>query len=140
MEDKRIIKVFLDDDLAPFAEFKPPVKMMLDTTKITDGKHRLKIIAKSTDGVEGIKIVPFEVRNGPAIDLVGLKENDVVDDKITLTINAYGSERKDFFVVTGSETPKGIPSWVWAILIGFFGWAIFYAIMYWNQDNYSSFF
>lgn len=140
MEDKRIIKVFLDDDPAPFAEFKPPVKMMLDTTKITDGRHKLKIIAKSTDGVEGIKIVPFEVRNGPAIDLVGLKENDVVDDKVTLTINAYGSERKDFFVVTGSETPKGIPSWVWAILIGFFGWAMFYAIMYWNQDNYSSFF
>lgn len=140
MEDKRIIKVFLDDDPAPFAEFKPPVKMMLDTTKITDGKHQLKIIAKSTDGVEGIKIVPFEVRNGPAIDLVGLKENDVVDDKVTLTINAYGSERKDFFVVTGSETPKGIPSWVWAILIGFFGWALFYAIMYWNQDSYSSFF
>lgn len=140
MEDKRIIKVFLDDDSTPFAEFKPPVKMMLDTTKITDGKHKLKIIAKSTDGVEGIKIVPFEVRNGPAIDLVGLKENDVVDDKVTLTINAYGSERKDFFVVTGSETPKGIPSWVWAILIGFFGWALFYAIMYWSPDNYSSFF
>lgn len=140
MEDKRIIKVFLDDDSTPFAEFKPPVKMMLDTTKITDGKHKLKIIAKSTDGVEGIKIVPFEVRNGPAIDLVGLKENDVVDDKVTLTINAYGSERKDFFVVTGSETPKGIPSWVWAILITFFGWALFYAIMYWNPENYTSFF
>ncbi len=140
MEDKRIIKVFLDDDPAPFAEFKPPVKMMLDTTKITDGKHKLKIIAKSTDGVEGIKIVPFEVRNGPAIDLVGLKENDIVDDKVTLTINAYGSERKDFFVVTGSETPKGIPSWVWAILITFFGWALFYAIMYWGPDNYTSFF
>ena len=140
MEDKRIIKVFLDDDSTPFAEFKPPVKMMLDTTKITDGKHKLKIIAKSTDGVEGIKIVPFEVRNGPAIDLVGLKENDVVDDKVTLTINAYGSERKDFFVVTGSETPKGIPSWVWAILITFFGWALFYAIMYWSPENYTSFF
>mgnify|MGYP006198644791 CR=1 FL=1 len=136
--DRRL--VWLDDDSTPFAEFKPPVKMMLDTTKITDGKHKLKIIAKSTDGVEGIKIVPFEVRNGPAIDLVGLKENDVVDDKVTLTINAYGSERKDFFVVTGSETPKGIPSWVWAILITFFGWALFYAIMYWNPENYTSFF
>jgi hypothetical protein len=140
MEDKRIIKVYLDDEPTPFAEFKPPVKVMLDTTKIPDGKHSLKIIAKSTDGVEGIRIVPFEVRNGPAIDIVGLKDNDVVDNNLTLTINAYGSERKDFFVVTGSETPKPIPSWVWAILIGFIGWAMFYFIMYWNADSYTSFF
>ncbi len=140
MEDKRIIKVYLDDEPTPFAEFKPPVKVMLDTTKIPDGKHSLKIIAKSTDGVEGIRIVPFEVRNGPAIDIVGLKDNDVVDNNLTLTINAYGSERKDFFVVTGSETPKPIPSWVWAILIGFIGWAMFYFIMYWSADSYTSFF
>lgn len=140
MEDKRIIKVYLDDDLNPFAEFKPPVKVMLDTTKIPDGKHTLKIVAKSTDGVEGIRVVPFEVRNGPAIDIVGLKDNDVVDNNLTLTINAYGSERKDFFVVTGSETPKAIPSWVWALLIGFIGWAMFYFIMYWNADSYTSFF
>lgn len=140
MEDKRIIKVYLDDDPNPFAEFKPPVKVMLDTTKIPDGKHTLKIVAKSTDGVEGIRVVPFEVRNGPAIDIVGLKDNDVVDNNLTLTINAYGSERKDFFVVTGSETPKAIPSWVWALLIGFIGWAMFYFIMYWNADSYTSFF
>ncbi len=140
MEDKRIIKVYLDDENAPFAEFKPPVKVMLDTTKIPDGKHKLRIVAKSTDGIEGIRVVPFEVRNGPAIDIVGLKDNDVVDNNLTLTINAYGSERKDFFVVTGSETPKAIPSWVWAILIGFIGWAMFYFIMYWNADSYTSFF
>lgn len=140
MEDKRNIKVYLNDETAPFAEFKPPVKVMLDTTKIPDGKHKLKIVAKSTDGVEGIRVVPFEVRNGPAIDIVGLKDNDVVDNNLTLTINAYGSERKDFFVVTGSETPKAIPSWVWAILIGFIGWAMFYFIMYWNADSYTSFF
>lgn len=140
MEDKRIIKVFLDNEPSPFAEFKPPVKVMLDTTKIPDGKHKLRIVAKSTDGVEGIREVPFEVRNGPAIDVVGLHDNDVVDNKVTLTINAYGSERKDFFVVTGSETPKAIPSWVWAILIGFIGWAMFYVIMYWNADSYTSFF
>lgn len=140
MEDKRIIKVYLDDETSPFAEFKPPVKVMLDTTKIPDGKHKLRIVAKSTDGVEGVREVPFEVRNGPAIDIVGLRDNDVVDNNLTLTINAYGSERRDFFVVTGSETPKAIPSWVWAILIGFIGWALFYFIMYWDPSNYNSFF
>lgn len=140
MEDKRIIKVYLDDETSPFAEFKPPVKVMLDTTKIPDGKHKLRIVAKSTDGVEGVREVPFEVRNGPAIDIVGLRDNDIVDNNLTLTINAYGSERRDFFVVTGSETPKAIPSWVWAILIGFIGWALFYFIMYWDPSNYNSFF
>lgn len=140
MEDNRIIKVFLDDDPSPFGEFKPPVKFMVDTTKIPDGKHKLKVVARSTNGIEGIKEVNFEVRNGPAIDLIGLKENDIVDDNLTLTINAYGSERKDFFIVTGSETPKGIPTWIWAILIAFIGWALFYGIMYWTADNYTSFF
>nr|WP_277488265.1 cytochrome C [Catalinimonas alkaloidigena] len=140
MEDKRVIKIFLDDEDVPFAEFKPPVKFMLDTTKIPDGKHRLKIVAKSSNNVEGIKEIPFEVRNGPEIAVVGLRANEVVDEKVSITVNAYGSERRDHFVVTGSETPKGIPAWVWAIVIGFIGFAIFYFIMYWTPDFYQSFF
>ncbi|MEK6480975.1 cytochrome C [Catalinimonas sp. 4WD22] len=140
LEDNRIIKIFLDDEDVPFAEFKPPVKFMLDTTKIPDGKHHLKIIAKSSNNVEGIKVIPFEVRNGPEIAVVGLRPNEVVDEKVSITVNAYGSERRDQFVVTGSETPKGIPAWVWAIVIGFIGFAIFYFIMYWTPDFYKSFF
>lgn len=139
MEENRVVKVFLDDDPVPFAEFVPPVKFVLDTTKIPDGKHRLKIVAKSTDNVEGIRTIPFEVRNGPAIAVVGLEDNDVVNDHIPVTINAYGSERRDIFVVTGSETPKAVPSWVWALLIAFAGFALFYLIMYLNPDLYRSF-
>src|SRR5690554_6138241 len=111
MEDNRIIKVFLDDETVPFAEFAPPVKFVLDTTKIPDGKHTLKIVAKSSDNIEGQRIVPFEVRNGPAITLVGLKDNEIVNEQIPITINSYGSERRDMFVVSGSETPKAIPAW-----------------------------
>lgn len=140
MEDNRIIKIFLDDNPKPFAEFSPPVKFVFDTTKIPDGQHKLKIVAKSTDGIEGIRTIPFEVRNGPAIAVVGLDENEVVNEQIPITINAYGSERKDVFVVTGSETPKAIPAWVWALLISFIGFALFYFIMYWNPDLYKSFF
>ncbi len=140
MEDNRIIKIFLDDDPKPFAEFSPPVKFVFDTTKIPDGQHKLKIVAKSTDGIEGIRTIPFEVRNGPAIAVVGLNENEIVSEQIPITINAYGSERKDVFVVTGSETPKAIPAWVWALLISFIGFALFYFIMYWNPDLYKSFF
>lgn len=139
MEDHRIIKVFLDEDPQPFAEFKPPVKFVFDTTKIPDGRHLLKIVAKSTDGKEGIKTIPFEVRNGPSIAVVGLKENEVVNEQIPITINAYGSERKDMFVITGSETPKAIPAWVWALVISFVAFALFYLIMYWDQALYKSF-
>ncbi len=139
MEDNRVVKVFLDDDPVPFAAFAPPVKFVLDTTKIPDGKHRLKIVAKSTDNVEGVRTIPFEVRNGPAIAVVGLQDHEVVNDHVPVTINAYGSERRDIFVVTGSETPKAVPSWVWALLIAFAGFALFYLIMYLNPDLYKSF-
>ncbi|MEP2670252.1 MAG: cytochrome C [Cyclobacteriaceae bacterium] len=139
MEDNRVIKVFMDEEERPFAEFAPPVKFILDTTKVPDGKHQLKIVAKSTKGLEGVKTIPFEVRNGPAISVVGLKENEIVEDQIPITINAYGSEGNDVFVVKGSETPKGIPSWVWALVIAFVGFALFYLIMYWNPELYKSF-
>ena len=139
MKDKRVIKVFLDDEDVPFAEFSPPVKFILDTTKILDGKHNLKIVAKSSNGVEGIKNIPFEVRNGPEIAVVGLQENEVIDNQIPITINAYGSETKDEFVITGSETPKAIPAWVWALLILFAAFGLFYFIMYWGPQLYKSY-
>ncbi len=139
MDDKRIIKVFLDDDPQPFAAFSPPVKFVFDTTKIPDGKHQLKIVAKSTNGMEGIRVIPFEVRNGPSIAILGLRNNEVVNDQIPITINAYGSERPDIFVITGSETPKGIPAWVWALVVTFVGFALFYFIMYWDAEHYQSF-
>ncbi len=139
MEDKRFVKVFLDGNPTPFAEFTPPVRFVFDTTKIPDGKHELKVVARSTNGSEGVRTIPFEVRNGPAISIVGLKENEVVNDLIPVTINAYGSERNDVFVVTGSETPKAIPAWVWAMIVAFVGFAVFYLIMYWSPELYKSF-
>src|SRR5680860_310813 len=138
MEDNRIIKVFLDDETRPFAEFQPPVKFVLDTTKIPDGKHLLKIIAKSSSGVEGVKTIPFEVQNGPKISVIGLSENEKVDTQISITINAYGSETNDEFIIKGSETPKSIPAWVWVLLISFFEFALFYIIMYWSPEFYKS--
>lgn len=135
-QEKNRVRIFLDDDPAPFAEFSAPVRFVLDTTKLVDGEHYLRIISRSTNGREGTKKIHFTVRNGPAITVVGLKDGDIVDDKVPVIVNAYGSERKDFFIVQGSETPKAIPSWIWAILISFIGWAVFYLIMYWNDLYY----
>ncbi|HET8860755.1 cytochrome C [Marivirga sp.] len=139
-EENRLIKVFLDEENEPFAEFRPPVKFVLDTTKIPDGKHKLKIVAKSSSNVEGVKEIPFEVKNGPEISVVGLKSGEIIDDQVSITLNAYGSEKRDEFVVTGSETPKGIPAWVWALVIAFIGFALFYFIMYSTPEFYESFF
>lgn len=140
IEDNRIIKVFLDDETQPFAEFAPPVKFVLDTTKIPDGKHQLKVVAKSSNLVEGVKLIPFEVKNGPEISVIGLKENEVIDTQTSIVINAYGSETNDKFIIKGSENPRAIPAWIWALLIIVFAFGLFYFIMYWNQDLYKSFF
>jgi hypothetical protein len=130
------VRIFLDDDPQPFGEFKAPVRFVLDTTKLVDGEHHLRIVSRSTDGKEGLKNVRFQVRNGPAITIVGISDGDIIDDKVPVLINSYGSERKDFFIVQGSETPKAIPSWIWVLLISFIGWAIFYVIMYWTKEFY----
>ena len=115
------------------------VKIVLDTTKIPDGKHELKINAVSSSGIESVRIIPFEVRNGPEIAVVGLKDNEVIESNTAITINAYGSESSESFVIRGSETPKAIPSWVWACIIVFVSFAIFYFITHWNMNTYKSF-
>ena len=45
-------------------------------------------------------------------------------------INAYGKGDSKNFMITGSETPQSIPSWVWILIIGFGGWALYYLITY----------
>ena len=140
IEDTRVIKVFLDDEEQPFGEFSPPVKFVLDTTKIPDGKHQLKIVAKSSADIEGVKIIPFEVRNGPEISVLGIRDNEVIDTQASIVINAYGSETKDRFIIRGSENPRAVPSWIWALLIVFFGFSLFYLVMYFGPELYKSFF
>ncbi len=127
-DDKSKILLFVDDEIQPIAELTTPVQFELDTSKLTDGEHVLKIISKSSSGREGIRKINFIVRNGPAIALEGLRENEVVDGIIPLMINAYdkGNQRK--FIIEGSETPQSIPSWLWILLIAFMGWAAYYLI------------
>lgn len=139
MDNIRTVSVRLDNEKIPFGVFEPPVKIVLDTTKIPDGKHELKINAVSSNGFESVRIIPFEVRNGPEIAVVGLKNNEVIESITAITINAYGSESSETFVIRGSETPKAIPSWVWACLIVFVCFAIFYFITHWNINTYKSF-
>ena len=128
MTTKSKVILFLDGDLQPVGEFETPVQFDLDTRKLVDGEHTLKIVSKDPTGKEGIRYIPFTVRNGPAIAVEGLKANDVVDGVLPLMINAYGKGDQKRFLIDGSETPSAIPSWLWAAVILFIGWAAFYFI------------
>ena len=130
MEDKSTIFIFIDDEKKPVSSFVSPVHFELDTRKLVDGQHTLKIVSKDPTGKEGVRVIPFEVRNGPAIAIEGIKKNAIVDGVLPLMINAYGKGDQKKFLIEGSETPQSIPSWVWILIIGIGGWAIYYLITY----------
>lgn len=128
MSHQSKVILFIDNETTPFGEFNTPVNFELDTRKLTDGLHQLKIVSKDPHGKEGIRIIPFTVRNGPAIAIEGITENEVVDGVVPLMINAYGKGNQKIFLIEGSETPHSIPEWVWALIIGLVGWGAYYAI------------
>lgn len=133
MSDKSTIFIFIDDEPQPIARMLSPVSFELDTRKLTDGDHILRIVSKDPSGKEGIRKIPFVVRNGPAIAIEGIRENAVVDGILPLMINAYGKGDQKSFLIEGSETPQSIPSWVWILIIGFTGWAMYYLVSYISQ-------
>ena len=130
MADQSTVFIFMDDDPTPIAEFVAPVNFELDTRKLADGKHSLRIVSKDPTGKEGIRLIPFEVKNGPAISIEGIRENAVVDGIVPIMINAYGKGDSKKFHITGSETPQSIPAWVWILIIGFVGWTFYYLVQY----------
>jgi hypothetical protein len=128
MEDKNKVTLFLDNEKKPLASFSAPVNFELDTKKLVDGEHILTIVSKDISGKEGVRKIPFEVRNGPAIAVEGLEDNEKVDGTISLMINAYGKGNQTKFNIEGIETPKSVPIWLWVLIMSFFAWAIFYVI------------
>ncbi len=128
MEDKSFVTLFIDDDPKPIGTFPAPVSFELDTKKLTDGRHVLKVVSKDHRGKEGIKTIPFVVRNGPAIAIEGIRKDEVVDGVLPLMINAYSKGDQKTFMLQGSETPQSIPFWIIILLIMFVAWAVYYHI------------
>ncbi|MDQ0780546.1 cytochrome C [Chryseobacterium sp. W4I1] len=127
-KDRSKVFLFIDNDPHPIAELETPIVFDLDTQKLPDGDHVLKIVSRSPSGKEGIKKINFTISNGPAIKIEGLKNKDVVDGTLSLMINAYDKGNQKSFLITGSETPQTIPFWIWVIIILFAGWAAYYEI------------
>jgi hypothetical protein len=128
MEETSSIIIFIDDDLHPVGTFKSPINFELDTSKLVDGEHYLRIVSKDPNGKEGIRKIPFTVRNGPDISVEGLQDNQVVDGVIPMMINAYGKGDQKVFLIEGSEVPRSIPGWIWIVHILIGAWAIYYLI------------
>lgn len=134
MNNKCSVLVFIDNDPKPYGEYLVPINFELDTRKLVDGEHVLKIVSKDPLGKEGMRKIPFVVRNGPGIALEGITENEVVDGIIPLMINAYGKGDQKRFLIEGSESPHPIPAFLWVIIIGFLGWALYYAVISLNMS------
>ena len=134
MQNQSTVLIYIDDESKPIGEYKVPINFEFDTTKIVDGEHILKIVSKGFLGKEGVRKIPFTVRNGPSIAVEGLNENAVVDGILPLMINAYSKGDQKKFLIEGSETPQSIPAWLWVVIILFVGWALYYFIVSLNMD------
>lgn len=122
-----LVFLYLDNQPNPIAELQTPVVFKLDTTKMVDGEHQLKIISKSGTK-EGLEIIKFTVKNGPVIHLEGLENNENVSGVLPLMLNSYDTNRSESFIIKGSENPRTVPVWVWILILVFFAWAVFYAV------------
>lgn len=127
-EHKAMVYLYIDNEQNPVAELQTPVVVNLDTTKLTDGEHVLKIVSKF-DQKEGLKTIRFTVRNGPIIHIEGLSDNETVNGMLPLMLNAYDTGRQQSFIIQGSENPRTIPVWVWVIALLFVAWAAFYMFL-----------
>src|SRR5690554_2683537 len=132
MENNCKVILFLDDSETPLAELIAPTHFTLDTQKLVDGEHVLKIISQSSDGKEGIEIIPFIVSNGPSISVEGLQKNAKVFGEVPIMINAYENKGSETFFIQGSETPQSTPTWIWIIIILVLVFGVFYLLYYFN--------
>jgi mono/diheme cytochrome c family protein len=133
MNDKENrVEVYLDDNPEPLAAFSPPDSFQLDTTVLEDGPHILRITATDRTNRRGVRKIAFKVRNGPGIAVDGLNENDIVEGKISVLVNAYGGAYEEKWEPTRAETPKPIPTWAWVPFILVVAWSIYYGVSQWR--------
>jgi mono/diheme cytochrome c family protein len=121
------IEVFVDDEREPRASFEPPGELELDTSDLPDGRHVLRVRAIGDQGVAAREEIPFTVRNGPGIAVVGLHKEEVVRGRVPILLNAYENRPDDVFEPGRAETPAPIPTWTWVLALFVGTWAMWYA-------------
>lgn len=126
------VVVYLDDEAKPLLSYRPPVRFELDTSRLDDGDHRLRIEAHDSTGQKGVRIVPFVVRNGPGISVNGLSDNDVLEGKIDVLVNSYGGAAETHWEPSRAETPAPVPTWAWVLFIVIVAFGVFYGVRQWS--------
>lgn len=121
-------RLFLDGATDPFAAFKPPARTRIDTTKLADGEHTLVIEATDTSGSIGRREIPFVVRNGPGISVLGVRPNEIVQGTIDLQVDAFSSGPHSNFNPVQAESQRPTPVTAWVLLAVFSMWATYYGI------------
>jgi hypothetical protein len=129
MENPRV-RVYLDDGAQPIADQALRTEFSFDTTKLTDGPHRLTILARGESGREGFKEIPFVVHNGPGIVVSGLRPHSVRRGEVRFTVDAFSAD--DPFDPRRAEAPCPIPVWVWVMTLFVIAWAVWYAARMWD--------
>ena len=120
------IEIFIDDERGPRASFEPPGQFELDTSDLADGSHVLRVRAAGGEGPAGNEEIPFVVRNGPGIAVVGLRTQEIVRGRVPILVNAYESRPDAVFEPGRIETPAPIPTWTWVLALVVMTWAMWY--------------
>ncbi len=128
--DKPRVRVYLDDASQPIIDRELPTDVMLDTSDIEDGPHRLIIRAQDQNGREGIEELPFQVHNGPGIIVSGLRPHSTRRGKVHFAVDAFSTD--DPFDPRRAEARSSIPVWVWVMSLFVVAWAVWYAARMWD--------
>ncbi len=126
------IDVFLDDGAEPIASYSPPLRFELDTTRLPDGSHTLRVEAYDSFGTKGVKVVRFTVRNGPGIVVSGLRQDDVLEGTVPVLVNSYGGAVESKWEPSRAETPSPVPTWAWVLVIMLVAYGLYYGVQHWN--------
>lgn len=126
VEEEASVSLYLDDATEPFARYRPPASVRLDTSTLSDGEHVLRIRARDAAGNVGVRTIPFVVQNGPGITVTGLRANEHVSGALDIDVNAFsGSEPFD---PVRAESSGPVPVWTWVMSALIAAWALWYAI------------
>ena len=129
------IDIFVDGAAQPLLSATPPLSFELDTSSMADGPHVMRIEAYDDRGVKGVRTVDFTVRNGPGIAVSGIQQDDVLDGKIPVIVNAYGGTSAVDWEPSQAETPAPPPTWAWVSLILFVAFGVSYGVQQWSPTT-----
>jgi mono/diheme cytochrome c family protein len=129
------IDIFVDDGAQPLLSATPPLSFELNTSSLADGPHVMRIDAYDARGVKGVRTLDFTVRNGPGIAVSGIQQDDVLDGRIPIIVNAYGGTSAVDWEPSQAETPAPTPTWAWVSLILFVAFGLFYGVQHWSPTT-----